>query len=128
MMAALLNMMQENMPPELRTAPSCLIREFLPPDVATFMGVASHPLEQMMLTLADRAMRPLQRFMTFEAKRHAFVRSVSIHLLRWMLAVELDGQAARFALPDALHEDWQIAPADSEESFWDKLTLKIQKR
>jgi len=128
MMTALLDMMQANMPPELRTVPSCLIREFLPPDVATFMGVASHPLEQTMLTLADRAMRPLQRFMSFEAKRHAFVRSASIHMLRWMLAVELDGQPARFALPDALHEDWQIAPPDSEESFWDKLHEQISKR
>jgi hypothetical protein len=56
------------------------------------------------------------------------VRSFSIHLLRWMLHVELDGQPARFALPDALQEDWQIAPADSEESFWDKVTEQIAKR
>lgn len=128
MMTALLEMMQENMPPELRTVPSCLIREFLPAEVATFMGVTSHPLEQMMLTLADRAMHPLQRFVSFEARRHAFVRNFSIHLLRWMLAVELDGQPARFALPDALHEDWQIAPADSEESFWQKLEQRIDAR
>jgi uncharacterized protein (DUF2236 family) len=121
MMAALLGMMQSNLPPELRSMPSCLIREFLPSDVATFLGVASHPLEEEMIRLTDDALRPLQRFMTFESRRHALVRTFSIHLLRAMLKVELDGQPARFELPDSLQEDWQIAPPDSEESFWEKL-------
>ena len=97
-------------------------------DVATFLGVPSHPLKEELIRLGDEALRPLQRFIDFEAKRHALVRSFSIHLLRWMLKIELDGQPARFALPDALQEDWQIAPPDSEESFWDKLTTKVTKR
>jgi uncharacterized protein (DUF2236 family) len=121
MMAALLGMMQSNLPPEMRSMPSCLIREFLPPDVATFLGVASHPFEEEMIRLTDDALRPLQRFITFESRRHALVRTFSIHLLRAMLKVELDGQPARFELPDSLQEDWQVAPPDSEESFWDKL-------
>lgn len=121
MMAALLGMMQSNLPAYFRTTPSCLIREFLPDNVATFLGVASYPFEEEMIRLADDALRPLQRFMTFESRRHALVRTFSIHLLRAMLKVELDGQPARFELPDSLQEDWQIAPPDSEESFWDKL-------
>jgi hypothetical protein len=127
MMAALLGMMQQNVPPMFRAMPSCLIREFLPGDVATFLGVASHPLEEEMLRLGNDALRPLQRFISREAQRSALVRKFSIDLLRGMLKVELDGQPARFALPDSLHEDWQIAPPDSEESFWQKLREKYSR-
>lgn len=128
MMAALLGMMQTNLPHPFQSMPGCLIREFLPPDVATFLGVPSHALEEELVRLGDDVLRPLQRFVDFEARRHALVRRFSIELLRWMLKVELDGQPARFALPDALHEDWQIAPPDSEESFWDKLKEQIGRR
>jgi len=128
MMSALLGMMQSNMPRLFSTIPGCLIREFLPQDVATFMGVPSHKLEEAMIRLADDALIPLQRFVNREAKRSALVRWFSIHLLRWMLTVELDGQPARFALPDSLQEDWQIAPPDSEESFWKKLEEQIHRR
>ena len=121
MTAALLGMMQSNLPHPFKSMPGCLIREFVPPNVATFLGIPSHPLREELIRLADGALRPLQRFVDFEARRHALVRSFSVHLLRWMLKVELDGQPARFAIPDALQEDWQIAPPDSEESFWDKL-------
>lgn len=128
MMAALLGMMQTNLPHPFQSMPGCLIREFLPPDVATFLDVPSHPLEEEVIRLGDAALRPLQRFVDFEAKRHALVRRFSIELLRWMLKVELDGQPARFALPDALQEEWQIAPPDSEESFWDKLKEQVARR
>ena len=128
MTAALLGMMQENVPAMFKTTPGCLIREFLPPDVATFLGIASHPFEEEMLRLADDALQPLRRFADREARRYAAIRAFSIHLLRGMLAVELDGQPARFALPDSLQQDWQIAPADSEESFWEKLHQNISRR
>jgi len=128
MMTALLGMMESNLPKIFSTMPSCLIREFLPQDVATFLGVPSHKLEETMIRLADEALRPLQRFINREARRSALVRAFSIHMLRWMLTVELDGQPARFALPDSLQEDWQIAPPDSEESFWKKLEEQINRR
>jgi uncharacterized protein (DUF2236 family) len=128
MMAALLGMMESNLPKLFNTMPACLIREFLPQDVAAFMGVPAHQFEETMLRLADEALRPLQRFVNREAQRSALARAFSIHLLRWMLHVELDGQPARFAIPDSLQEDWQIAPPDSEESFWDKLKEQIDRR
>lgn len=128
MMAALLGMMESNLPKMFNTMPSCMIREFLPGNVATFLGIPSHKLEETMLRLADEALRPLQRFINREAQRSALVRAFSIHMLRWMLNVELDGQPARFAIPDSLQEDWQIAPPDSEESFWDKLKERIDRR
>jgi len=127
MTAALLGMMQTNMPHPFKSMPGCLIREFLPSNVATFLGIPSHPLREELIRLADEALRPLQRFIDFEARRHALVRTFSIHLLRWMLKVELDGQPARFAIPDSLHEDWQIAPPDSEESFWDKIKERVHR-
>jgi uncharacterized protein (DUF2236 family) len=128
MTAALLGMMQTNLPHPFKSMPGCLIREFLPSNVATFLGIPSHPLREELIRLADDAMRPLERFVDFEAKRHALVRTFSIHLLRSMLHVELDGQPARFALPDSLQEDWQIAPPDSEESFWQKLHEMVTRR
>ena len=121
MMQALLGMMQSNTPHPFKTMPPSLLREFLPADVATFLGVPSHRFEEELIRLADDALRPLQRFADREAQRSALVRRFSIELLRWMLTVELDGQPARFAIPDSLHEDWQIAPPDSEETFWQKL-------
>lgn len=128
MTAALLGMMQTNMPHPFKSMPGCLIREFLPPNVATFLGIPSHPLREEMIRLADKALRPLERFVDYEARRHALVRTFSVHLLRWMLKIELDGQPARFAIPDALQEDWQIAPPDSEESFWRKIADVISSR
>lgn len=121
MIAALLGMMEANMPHPFKTVPASLIREFLPPDVAGFLGIPSHPLEEELIRLANKALRPLERFVDMEAKRHAFVRTVSVHLLRWMIRIDLDGQPARFALPDSLSEGWMVAPPDSEESFWQKL-------
>ena len=127
MTAALLGMMQTNLPHPFKSMPGCLIREFVPANVATFLGIPSHPLREEMIRLADDALRPLQRFVDFEARRHALVRTFSIHLLRWMIGVEMDGQPARFAIPDALQEDWQIAPPDSEESFWDKIKERLDR-
>ena len=128
MMAALLGMMQTNMPRHLKSVPGCLIREFLPSNVATFLGVPSHPLREEVIRLADDALRPLQRFVDFEAKRHALARKFSITLLQWMIRADLDGQPARFAIPDSLSEDWMMAPPDSEESFWDKLHHWVHKK
>mgnify|MGYP006276117693 CR=1 FL=1 len=71
MMAALLGMMQSNVPAVFQTVPAALIREFLPADVATFLGVPDHALEQEMLRLADDAIRPLQWFANREAQRSA---------------------------------------------------------
>lgn len=121
MMAALLGMMQGNLPKMFGSMPASMIREFLPENVATFLGVPSHRFEEALLRLMDDALRPLQRFANREAQRRALVRTFSIEMVRWMLKVELDGQPARFAIPDSLHQDWHIAPPDSEESFWKKI-------
>ena len=128
MIAALLGMMESNMPHPFKTVPGCLIREFLPDHVATFLGLPSHPLEEELIRLANTALRPLERFVDMEAKRHAFVRTFSVHLLRWMIRIDLDGQPARFALPDSLSEAWMVAPPDSEESFWQKLHDRFHRR
>lgn len=125
MTAALLGMMQTNLPHPFKSMPGCLIREFLPSNVATFLGIPSHPLREEAIRLVDQALHPLQRFVDMEARKHAVVRTFNIHLLRWMLKVELDGQPARFALPTSLQEEWQVAPPHSEESFWEKLHDRI---
>lgn len=128
MMAALLGMLQSNTPHPFKSMPGCMIREFLPPDVSTFLGVPLRPLEQELVHLGDEALIPLRRFLNREAQRSALVRSFSVHLLRWMIKVEMDGQPARFAIPESLQQDWQIAPPDSEESFWKKLEEQISGR
>jgi hypothetical protein len=120
MMAALLGMMNDNVPEGFRTLPSSLLRQFLPPDVATFLGVPDHVLERELISLAERLVHPLEAFADGEARRHGIIRAFSVHLLRSMMALELDGRA-RFALPQNLTQAWHLAPADSEESFWRKL-------
>ena len=121
MMAALLGMMQTNVPKAFTTVPGCLIREFVPADVATFLGVPSHRFEEELIRLAERALLPLERFVDAEAKRSAVVRAFSLHLMGWMISVETDGRPAKFTLPESLQQAWELAPADSEDSFWEKL-------
>ena len=58
--------------------PSCMIREFLPPNVADFLGVPLHTLDEEMLRLSGDALEPLEIFTDDEAKRHAFVRRFSV--------------------------------------------------
>jgi hypothetical protein len=125
MMAALLGMMQDNVPPGFRTIPSSLIREFLPPDVATFLGVPNHVLERELIGVFEHLAHPLEAFADHEAKRHAVIRAFSVHLLRAMTALELDGQPARFALPETLTQAWASAPKDSEQSIWKKIEERI---
>ena len=125
MTTALLGMMQTNVPAAFRTVPGCLIREFLPADVATFLGVPSHRFEEELIRLGERALLPLERFVDHEAKRYAVIRAFSLHLLGWMISVETDGRPTRFTLPESLQQAWELAPADSEESFWEKLRKRF---
>lgn len=126
MMESLLAMMQHNVPKAFATVPSCMIREFLPPHVATFLGVPDHALERVLLDAAEHVARPLERFVDVEAKRHALIRGFSVRLLGAMTTIDLDGQPARFALPESLQQAWSVAPADSEESFWSRLKERIR--
>jgi uncharacterized protein (DUF2236 family) len=126
MMAALLAMMQSNVPMVFHTVPGCMIREFLPPNVATFLGIPSHRLEEELIRFIHHALLPLERFIDMQKRRHAVARAFSIHLLRWMISVETDGRPAKFTLPESLQEAWQMAPDDSEESFWDKLVHRFR--
>ena len=120
MMAALLGMMNDNVPEGFRTLPSSLLREFLPQDVATFLGVPNHIFERELISLVERLVHPLEAFADQAARRRGVIRAFSVHLLRAMTALELDGRA-RFALPETLSQAWHLAPADSEASFWRKL-------
>lgn len=127
MMAALLHMMQSNVPMAFHTVPGCLIREFLPPGVAGFLDVPSHRFEEELIRLVERALLPLERFVDFESKRRALVRGFSLHLMGWMIGVETDGRPTKFTLPTSLTEAWQMAPADSEEGFWEKLEHRFRR-
>lgn len=128
MMGALLGMMETNLPDEFINLPSCMIREFLPADVAAFLGVPLHSLDEEMLRLGGDMLEPLQAIADEATKKHVLVRRFSLELLRWMIRVELDGQPARFALPDSLSQAWMVAPPDSEDSFWKKLVQHVEAR
>ena len=121
MTTALLEMMGANVPAPLRSVPPGLIREFLPPDVADFLGVPSHRLEEVLQAAAEDLVRPLERLYDRVAGRHVAVRSFAIRMLQGMQAVELGDRRASFAVPDSLSDGWAMAPAGSEESFWRKL-------
>jgi hypothetical protein len=125
MMDALLVMMQHNVPKAFAAMPSCMIREFLPPHVATFLGVPDHALERLLVGAVEHLARPLERFVNAEEKRHVLIRGFSVRLLGAMTAIDLDGRG-RFTLPDSLSQAWQTAPADSEESFWQRLRERIR--
>ena len=121
MTAALLDMMDTNVPSPLRSVPPGLIREFLPADVADFLGVPSHRLEEVLQAAAEDLVRPLERLYDRVAGRHVAVRSFASRMLQGMQAVELGDRRARFTVPDSLADGWAMAPAGSEESFWRKL-------
>lgn len=121
MTAALLDMMQRNVPAALAPLPPSLIREFLPADVADGLGVPRFPLEQALVDAADHLVRPFERLFDREAGRRIALRVFAIRLLQGMEKVELGGSRARFTVPDSLADGWSTAPTDSEESFWRKL-------
>jgi hypothetical protein len=121
MMAALLAMMQTNVPRAFRSVPACMIREFLPSGVAQLLGVPSHHFEEELIALAQRGLAPLERFADMEMQRHALVRAFSLRLMGWMINVETDGRPAKFTLPESLQQAWHLAPEDSEESLWEKM-------
>lgn len=121
MTTALLEMMGVNLPLPLRSVPPGLIREFLPPDVADFLGVPSNRLEEVLQAAAEDLVRPLERLYDRAAGRHVAVRSFAIRMLQGMQAVELGQRRATFTVPDSLADGWAMAPAASEESFWRKL-------
>ena len=121
MTVALLDMMDANVPAPLRSVPPGLIREFLPADVADFLGVPSHRLEEVLQSAAEHLVRPFERLYDRVAGRHVAVRSFAIRMLQGMQAVELGDRRANFSVPDSLSDGWAMAPAGSEESFWQKL-------
>lgn len=121
MTAALLAMMNSNLPPSLHPVPPALLHEFLPPGVATGLGVPHHPLVEALVAAAEHLTRPFQRRYDREAGRHVALRVFAIHLLQGMERVELGDRRAGFAVPDSLSDGWAMAPADSEDSFWHKL-------
>lgn len=128
MMAALLAMMQTNVPMAFQTVPSCMIREFLPHEVAQFLGVPSHRFEEELIRLAQRALLPVERFADAEMQRHALVRAFSLRLMGWMINIETDGRPNKFTLPESLQQAWKLAPADSEESLWEKIQRHLHWR
>lgn len=121
MTAALLGMMEQNLPAALSSVPGALLREFLPPAVADGLGVPQHRITEALITAADHLIRPFERLADREAGRHIWVRAFAVRLLQWMESVELGDERATFTVPDSLHDSWAMAPADSEESFWHKL-------
>lgn len=121
MTAALLGMMDTNLPRPLGGLPAALLREFIPAAVADDLGVPRRPLEQALVSAADLLVRPFERLVDREAGRHVALRSFAIHLLQWMQSVELDDTRARFTIPATLAAGWGAAPPGSEASFWHKL-------
>lgn len=123
MTSALLEMMETNLPRPLASLPASLIREFLPPHVADALEVPRHPFQQALISATDHFVRPFERFYDGEASRHVLLRVYAVRLLQWMQTVELGDARASFSVPDSLNDDWQSAPAGSEESFWQKLKV-----
>lgn len=121
MTAALLGMMQDNLPRPLHSVPAALIREFLPPRVADALAVPNHPFEQALIAALDHLVRPFERFYDGEASRHVALRVFAVRMLQWMQKVELGDARASFTIPDSLSDSWQSAPAGSEDGFWQKL-------
>lgn len=121
MTAALLGMMQDNLPRPLHSVPAALVREFLPTRVADALAVPNHPFEQALIAALDLLVRPFERWYDGEASRHVALRVFAVRMLQWMQAVELGDARASFTIPASLNEAWQSAPAGSEEGFWQKL-------
>ena len=111
----------------LRDMSSALMRHFLPSEVAEFLGVPRHALDNLLVdvveVLADSdndAMRELPL-----VGRAA--RSFSLHFIQWMIHVELGGRSAPFVIADQLRRRWRL-DADSEPSFWSRLGEWLGKR
>src|SRR5206468_12037415 len=110
MLAALLGMLTQNSPLLLKGLPAALIRRFLPSDIADGLQVPNRTLERLTASgfaaLASRFDRTIGR----SKERESAFRCFSLHLIQWMINVDLGESRAKFNIPGRLHQDWGIAP------------------
>lgn len=121
MTAALLGMMCENLPLAFRRLPAAMLRLFLPPAVADGLGVPTYLLDAVVDEAIAAGVRHFNADMHRDDVRRLAIHAFSARMVSWMLTVELDGRPPAFALPENLQEGWKLAPAGSEEGFFEKL-------
>lgn len=123
---ALLEVMERNSEiAALKHVPAALMRHFLPADVSDFLGIPKHRFE----ALAVEALRFLatgQELLTRDSPAlERAARSFSIHLIRWMISVELGGRSAPFVVPLELHRRWRLTP---EPTFLERVVQWFERR
>lgn len=106
---ALLAMMESKVPVRaLRFGPASLMRLFLPPAVATALGVPYRPVVDLAVALASRLVGLVNDVMDASSLERRMFRSLNLALIQAVLDHERGGKRAAFDLPLSLRGKWQL--------------------
>jgi hypothetical protein len=120
LMQALLEMMERNSEiPPLKGLPAVMMRHFLPEPVSDFLGIPKHPLEKLAVDALEVLAKGEDLVMRESPVLQRVARYFSIHLIRWMIDVELGGKSAPFVIPLELKQRWGLHR--TEPTFWERL-------
>lgn len=107
---ALLQMMDHASPRFAHGIPPAIMRELLPPNVADFLGIPQSTVHKWVLKSMIGLARAIDTFTAKRKHRTVVFRWVTVHLLQWMVTLNL-GRPARFEIPLELSNLWNIDPA-----------------
>ena len=107
---ALLQMMDHASPRFAHGIPPAIMRELLPPNVSDFLGIPVSTVHKWVLRSMIGVARGIDRFTARRKHRTIAFRFLTMHLVQWMVTLNL-GRPARFEIPLALSNLWNVDPA-----------------
>jgi hypothetical protein len=128
MTQALLEMMEEDAPHIFRDVPSSLMRLFLPPDVADFLGVPNHKFEKRLIEFEVHFSAKIEHLIGTNERRRGLIRIFNLHLIQWFVNVDRGGKRARFEIPDHFRRKWDYGVKEENLSFWQRLVRWLRLR
>jgi hypothetical protein len=107
---ALLQMMDHASPRFAHGIPPAIMRELLPVTVSDFLGIPQSTVHKWVVRSMIGVARLIDKFTARRQDRTVVFRFLTIHLLQWMVTLNL-GRPARFEIPLELSTLWNVPPA-----------------
>ena len=110
LLQATLQMMDHASPKFTHGIPPAVMRYLLPPNVSDFLAVPHSTVHKWVLATMIGFARTIDTLTRRRRWRAAVFRTVTVHLVQWMLDLEL-GRPARFEIPLELATAWNVKPS-----------------
>jgi uncharacterized protein (DUF2236 family) len=128
MTRALIEMLQSNSPPLLGGVPTGLMRLFMEPEVADYLGIPNSDLQK----LSADVVVEFARFIDYDLEESQWQAMIFRHhilnLIEKMIETEGGSERDFFLLPTHLHQKWRGANPRSDEGLWGHLANWIVSR